>query len=143
MLASARREAILHGHLLHAVHLVRFAPGLIELRPEPGAPPTLAPSLARMLLDATGERWTIALSREPGEPTLAEQSRAQDTARKVAASDHPLVRAILEAFPGASIDQVSHARADAYGFVPDETLGEAPPVFDGAYDDLSYDDREE
>ena len=135
-LAETRREALLHGHLLHQVHLVRFAPNLIELRPEPDAPRDLAPSLARLLLDATGQRWTIALSREPGEPTLAEQGRAADMARRTAAAEHPLVIAILKAFPGAEIANVSDSRADVYGLAPEIALGEpdmpefAPPDAD-------------
>ncbi len=113
---------VLHGHLLHNVHLIRFAPGIIELRPEPHAPRDLAPALARLLLEATGTRWTIALSQAGGEPTLAAQAQAADLARRGAAADHPLVRAILDAFPGASIDRVTDSRVDAYGL-----LAEAPP----------------
>ncbi len=132
-LAETRREALLHSHILHQVHLVRFAQGLIELRPEPTAPRDLAPSLARMLLEATGQRWTIALSHEAGEPTLAEQGRAADMARRSAAAEHPLVRAIMAAFPGAEIAKVSDERADVYGLAPEIALGEpdmpefAPP----------------
>jgi DNA polymerase-3 subunit gamma/tau len=137
-LAVTQREALLHANLLHQVHLVRFVPqreggGLIELRPEPDAPRDLAPALARMLLEATGERWTIALSREQGEPTLAEQGSAADIARRSAAAEHPLVRAILDAFPGAVIDKVSDNTVDAYGLAPEIMLGEpdmpefAPP----------------
>jgi DNA polymerase-3 subunit gamma/tau len=128
-LAATQREALLHANLLHHVHLVKFAPlreggGLIELRPEPDAPRDLAPALAKMLLEATGERWTIALSREAGEPTLAQQGQAADTARRSVAALHPLVRAILEAFPGAVIDRVSDDRADVYGLPPEVPLGE-------------------
>ena len=132
-LAETRREALLHSHILHQVHLVRFAQGLIELRPEPTAPRDLAPSLARILLEATGQRWTIALSHEAGEPTLAEQGRAADMARRSAAAEHPLVRAIMAAFPGAEIAKVSDERADVYGLAPEIALGEpdmpefAPP----------------
>ena len=35
---AAQRQAMLHAHLLHSVHLVRFAPPVIELRPQPEAP---------------------------------------------------------------------------------------------------------
>jgi DNA polymerase-3 subunit gamma/tau len=133
MLAAAQREPLLHANLLHHVHLVRFAPhrhggGLIELRPEPDAPRDLAPTLARLLLDATGERWTIAVSREQGEPTLAEQGHAADQARRVVAAEHPLVRAIMDAFPGASIARVSDSRADVYGLAPESlpALGGEP-----------------
>ena len=127
MLISDRREPVLHGLLLHAVHLVRFAPPVIELRPEPDAPRDLASKLAALLLEATGTRWTIALSREPGEPTLADQGQAADTARRDEAALHPLVRAILDAFPGARIASVTDSRADAYGLVD-----ELPILVEGA-----------
>ena len=38
-LVAERREAMLHAHLLHSVHLVRFAPPVIELRPAAGRAP--------------------------------------------------------------------------------------------------------
>ncbi len=120
MLVAERREPLLHGALLHQVHLVRFAPPVIELRPVPDAPRDLAPRLAALLLDATGTRWTIALSREAGDPTLHDQGEAADQARRGAAAEHPLVRAILDAFPGARISRVTDSRADAYGLVDDE-----------------------
>jgi len=117
MLVAEQREPVLHGLLLHAVHLVRFAPPVIELRPEPDAPRDLASRLAALLLEVTGARWTIALSREPGEPTLASQGEAADTARRAEAATHPLVQAILDAFPGAEIASVTDSRADVYGLV--------------------------
>ena len=115
---AGQRQAMLHAHLLHSVHLVRFAPPVIELRPQPEAPRDLAPKLATLLTEATGTRWTIALSTAAGEPTLAEQGNAADAARRATAADHPLVRAILDAFPGARIDSVHDASADAYGLPP-------------------------
>ncbi len=124
MLVAERREPLLHGLLLHAVHLVRFAAPVIELRPEPDAPRDLAPRLAALLLEATGTRWTIALSREPGEPTLADQGQAADTARRGEAALHPLVQAILNAFPGAKIASVTDSRADAYGLVNEQPMTE-------------------
>jgi len=131
MLVAERREPVLHGLLLHSVHLVRFAAPVIELRPEPDAPRDLAPRLAALLLEATGTRWTIALSRQPGEPTLAEQSKAADVARRGEAALHPLVRAILEAFPGAKIASVTDSRADAYGLVDTPMLGEGATLEGG------------
>ena len=97
---------MLHAHLIHSVHLVRFAPPIIELRPKPDAPKDFAPRLGLLLSEVTGTRWTIALSTAEGEPTVAEQGSAADTARRDAAADHPLVRAIMDAFPGARIDSV-------------------------------------
>ena len=129
-LAAAEREVLLHGHLLHSVHLVRFAPPVIELRPHADAPRDLAPKLGALLLRVTGTRWTIALTTAAGEPTLAEQGNAADQARRATAADHPLVRAIMEAFPGARIEAVRDPGADAYGLPAEISLGgEAAPSF--------------
>ncbi len=114
-LVADKREAMLHAHLIHSVHLVRFAPPVIELRPQPEAPKDLAARLGTLLTEATGTRWTIALSTAEGEATIAEQGSAADTARRVAAADHPLVRAIMDAFPGARIDTVHDTSVDDYG----------------------------
>jgi DNA polymerase-3 subunit gamma/tau len=121
-LVKEHREAMLHAHLLHSAHLVRFAPPVIELRTEPDAPRDLAPKLAALLSHATGARWTIALSTAAGEPTLAEQGNAADALRREAAADHPLIRAIMTAFPGARIDSVRDSNVDDYG------LPNAPPI---------------
>ena len=123
-LVAERREALLHAQLLHSVHLVRFAPPVIELRPEPDAPRDLSSRLAALLSEATGTRWTIAVSKDAGEPTIAVQGKAADNARRDTVADHPLVRAILEAFPGARIETVVDASMDAYGLPP---LPELPP----------------
>ncbi len=141
---AAGREPLLHANLLHAAHLVRFAPPVIELRPEPDAPRDLAARLSRLLQDATGRRWTIALSADAGEPTLAEQRAAADAARHNAAAEHPLVRAIMAAFPGATIGPVHDERADAYGLAPSEgedDLGAyVPPAAAPDEDDMPDDD---
>jgi DNA polymerase-3 subunit gamma/tau len=125
-LVADRREAMLHAHLVHSVHVVRFAPPVIELRPQPEAPKDLASRLGALLSEATGTRWTIALSTAEGAPTVAEQGAAADAARRVAAADHPLVRAIMDAFPGARIDSVHDTAADAYG-LPAIDVSDAEP----------------
>ena len=127
-LVAEQREPTLHAHLVHSVHLVRFAPPVIELRPEPDAPRDLAARLAKLLLAATGTRWTIALSTARGESTLAEQGLAAGAARREVAAGHPLVRAILAAFPGATIGEVADPAADRYGLRPAaEADPEIPP----------------
>jgi DNA polymerase-3 subunit gamma/tau len=123
-LAAAEREALLHGHLLHSVHLVRWAPPVIELRPQPDAPRDLAQRLAALLLQATGTRWTIVLSAEAGEQTLARQGVAADAARRQTATEHPLVKAIMAQFPGARIEAVRDPGVDDYGLPADRT----PPM---------------
>jgi DNA polymerase-3 subunit gamma/tau len=139
-LVGERKEAMLHAHLLHSVHLVRFAPPVIELRPQPEAPRDLASRLAAILSEVTGTRWTIALSAAPGEPTIAEQGSAADTERKTAAADHPLVRAIMAAFPGARIDTVHDKTTDAYGLPA--TIEPSPDMPDFAPPDAACFDDE-
>jgi DNA polymerase-3 subunit gamma/tau len=132
---AAGREPMLHSHLLHSAHLVRFAPPIIELRPQPEAPRDLAARLASLLLDATCARWTIALSTAEGEPTLAQQGVAADNERRSSAAEHPLVRAVLEAFPGARIEAVRDARTAAYG-LPAASLPPEPALAGDAEPDL-------
>jgi len=139
-LVAERKEAMLHSHLLHCAHLVRFAPPVIELRTEPDAPRDLAPKLAALLSEVTGTRWTIALSVAAGEATIAEQGNAADMARRTAAADHPLVRAILDAFPGARIDTVHDKTADAYGLPA--TVPEVPDMPEFAPLDAEYLDED-
>jgi DNA polymerase-3 subunit gamma/tau len=140
-LVAEQREAMLHAHLIHSAHLVRFAPPVIELRPKPEAPRDLASRLGTLLTEVTGTRWTIALSTAEGEPTVAEQGSAADTARRTAAADHPLVRAIMDAWPGARIDTVHDTAADAYG-LPAASVTEAPDVADDAEpsDEMEFDE---
>ena len=130
-LASGRRP-MLHAHLVHSTHLVRFAPGRLEIRVRPEVPRDFAAQLGTLLQETTGARWAIALSNAAGEPTLADQGRAADAGRRDLARTHPLVQAVLAAFPGTTIEEVRDAAADAYGLVPDAALpaaeaGEVPP----------------
>jgi DNA polymerase-3 subunit gamma/tau len=138
-LVAERREAMLHAHLIHSVHLVRFAPPVIELRPQPEAPRDLAPRLSALLSEVTGTRWTIALSAGAGDPTIAEQGTAADATRRTAAADHPLVRAIMDAFPGARIDTVHDANADAYGLPAVDMPEFAPPDAEPS-DEMEFDE---
>ena len=99
-LAGRRKEMLLKTQLMDLVHLVRFRPGHIEFRPEPSAPADLSVKLSRRLKEWTGRPWMVSISQEEGEPTEHEQ----DMARAMA---DPLVRDIMQAFPGTEIVNVS------------------------------------
>jgi DNA polymerase-3 subunit gamma/tau len=105
-LLGERREAILQAHLKNNVHLVRFEPGRLEFRPDEHAPRTLANRLGALLSEWTGRRWVVAISGEPGEPTLADQEAASDRRERAEVTVHPLVQAALAAFPGATIEAI-------------------------------------
>jgi DNA polymerase-3 subunit gamma/tau len=108
-LCAAQREAMLAAHLRENVRLVRFEIGQIELNPAAAAPRDLANRLGELLSKWTGRRWIVSLVREGGAATIEEQEAAQRKQRSDAAAAHPLVRAVLDAFPGATIEAVRGA----------------------------------
>ncbi|KAA2213823.1 DNA polymerase III subunit gamma/tau [Teichococcus oryzae] len=141
---ASGRAPMLHAHLLHSVHLVSFAPGRIEIRQTEAAPRDLAAQLSALLLEQTGARWTIALSNQPGEPTLAEQRSRLAGQQLEVAKTHPLVQAVLLAFPGTEIEALRDESLDEYGLPPlPEPDGPdfAPPDAEPAdIDDLPLED---
>ena len=105
-LVGERREAILQAHLRNNVHLVRFEAGRIEIRPDEHAPRNLANRLGALLSEWTAKRWVVAISSEPGEPTLAEQTASVERQERAEVTAHPLVQAVLATFPGATIEAI-------------------------------------
>jgi DNA polymerase-3 subunit gamma/tau len=102
-LAAANNAPILRVALENYVHLVHLEPGRIEFRPHARAPRTLAGDLQQKLRDWTGERWAVSIASQGGAPTLAEQKQSAKTARFEAVAQEPMVRAVLDRFPGAEI----------------------------------------
>ncbi len=105
-LAGERRAIGLKDALERDVRLVRFDDGQIEFALAEGGSRTLAGDLSRALHEWTGRRWVVALSSEPGAPTLREQNKTAERERKSGAAEHPLVQAVLSRFPGAEIVDV-------------------------------------
>jgi DNA polymerase-3 subunit gamma/tau len=105
-LFDRHREAMLRAHLYAHVHLVHFESGRIEFRPALGAPRDLSNRLGQLLTQWTGTRWIVSVSGEEGEPSLHEQAEARDMSLRNEAAQHPLVRKVLETFPGARIEAV-------------------------------------
>jgi DNA polymerase-3 subunit gamma/tau len=105
-LAETRTEYRLRSHLVTNVHLVRMEPRRIDLRLNERAPPRLPQLLSSFLSEATGETWLVSPSTNPGDPTIQEQQKTAAAQRRGEAERHPLVRAILDQFPGAEIREV-------------------------------------
>ncbi|HEY5046806.1 MAG TPA: DNA polymerase III subunit gamma/tau [Rhizomicrobium sp.] len=123
-LAAAKGAAVLKVHIENDMHLVRLEPGQIEFRPGPRAPRSLSGDLAQKLKEWTETRWVITVAREGGSPTLAERRAAVRTAKIEAVAQEPLVRAVLDRFPGAEIVAVRD-RAEQDIAQPTEESGEA------------------
>jgi DNA polymerase-3 subunit gamma/tau len=135
-LAERKRDVKLYAHLRHSVHLVRFAPPVIELRLRDDAPRDLAARLAALLEAETNFRWTIALSHAEGEPTIDAAETATATQAEQDAAAHPLVQAILAAFPGARIESRSPAPEPDVGPPPDWAAFSPPDELYSEGDDI-------
>ena len=106
--AEAEREARLYMEITHNVRLVSFQPGRIEIRPVNDPPADLVPRLMDRLNEWTGRRWVVTINTEQeGAPPLAEQRERAAAERLREVSEHPVVKAALEAFPGAEIGAVN------------------------------------
>jgi DNA polymerase III subunit gamma/tau len=112
-LFDQRREAVIRSHLVSHLHLVHFEPGHIEFRPAEGAPRDLANRLGQLLGEWTGTRWLIAVSEAEGDPTLRQQTELHERDLRNEVASHPLVQAVLETFPGATIAAVRERFAAA------------------------------
>jgi DNA polymerase-3 subunit gamma/tau len=129
-LAEAKREMLLFTALRGHVHLVSFERGRIGFRPDANAPRDLANQLTRFLNEVTARRWVVAISSDEGQATLRQQSDALADAARARAKDHPLIKAVLEQFPGAKIGAVRTLKPS------EETPPDTPLAEEAFSDDL-------
>jgi DNA polymerase-3 subunit gamma/tau len=106
-LIRANRDVHLQILVETYVRLARYSPGRIEFEPADDAPRDLAQNLGAKLTAWTGARWAVSVVSEGGEPTIAELRGAAEQSLEAEARNHPLVKAVLEAFPGAKISKIT------------------------------------
>ena len=75
------------------------------------APPDLAARLAQRLQLWTGARWGVAVVGSGGAATIAEVRATEKGDLRARSLEHPMVQAVLAAFPGAEIREVRPADA--------------------------------
>ena len=75
------------------------------------AAPDLAARLAQRLQLWTGARWGVAVVGSGGAATIAEVRAAEKGDLRARSLAHPMVQAVLAAFPGAEIRDVRPADA--------------------------------
>jgi DNA polymerase-3 subunit gamma/tau len=102
-LASDKRDIQTKLALERDVRLVRCEDGTLEIALEPGAAKTLVNDLSRKLQQWTGRSWMVVISREPGQPTLKSVADDRRAELETGVRADPLVKAVLERFPGAEI----------------------------------------
>jgi DNA polymerase-3 subunit gamma/tau len=130
--AQAKRDIQLKIALESDVRLVRFEEGSLEFSLAEGASPELAQILMRRLQEWTGARWMVAISRAEGAPTLKEQAAARQRERMTGVAADPLVRSVLERFPGAEIVAVRR---------PEPTLDDPAVMPSETNDEIAYADQ--
>ena len=105
-LADEMREGMLRTHLISDVRLVNFEQGRIEFSPGPQAPQDLAQSLSAFLKKHSNQRWMVSVSAEQGANTISKQRETELDNLRAEVSKEPLVKAVLEMFPGATLDEI-------------------------------------
>ncbi len=110
-LVQAEREPLLAAWLRTEVRPVRVERGFLEINGGGQPNQKMMALLRAKLQEWTADRWMIALTDQPGAPTLAEREAAEAEAEREAALRDPLVRKTLDMFPGARVRAV-HRRAD-------------------------------
>ncbi|MEL7013776.1 MAG: DNA polymerase III subunit gamma/tau [Pseudomonadota bacterium] len=126
-LIRANRDVRLLVDVETGVQLVSYQPGRIEFCPTDQSPQDLSQRLGSALQRWTGNRWGVSIVNEGGAPTIAAKRDQSELALKQQAAEHPMVKAVEAAFPGAKItqvrtieEQVAQAEADALPEVDDE-----------------------
>ncbi|MBO6884595.1 MAG: DNA polymerase III subunit gamma/tau [Marivita sp.] len=126
-LIRSNRDVKLLVEVEGCVRLAAYQPGRIEFTPTDNAPSDLAQRLGGALQRWTGNRWAVTLVNGSDAPTIVETRDAAETAIKAQAAEHPLVKAVLDAFPGSVIEEVrtpdqlaAVAEAEALPEVEDE-----------------------
>jgi len=115
------------------LRLVNYQPGRIEVNPTDDAAPDLMGRLGARLQAWTGNRWVI--SRTDGDAlTIAETRDAAENAIRHEAEQHPLVQAVIAAFPKAKITEIRTEAEKAQ-----EALHDALPEVDEEWDPFDED----
>ena len=128
-LMRANREVKLLVEVETGVRLARYSPGRIEFEPAPGAASDLAQRLGSALQRWTGNRWAVSVVATGGEPTIAELRDAEAASARAEVAAHPLMLAVLEHFPEATIAEV-RTRGDLAAQADAEALPEVEDEWD-------------
>jgi len=132
-LAVAKRDLKVKHAIEHQVRLVRIQEGRLEIALVSGTPAGITSELSTKLTEWTGKRWFVAISDAEGAPTLAENATAKKVAMVHDVRSDPLVKAVLERFPGAEIVDVRRR----------EEAASETDAGEGAIDDRLPDERGE
>ena len=102
-LFDTHREAALHAQLYNNAQLIRYAPGILEIKVGADAPANFISRVSQCLSQWTGRQWMVTLSDRAGETSLRDQQMQTEKKRTDHALSHPLAQAVLLNFPTAKL----------------------------------------
>jgi DNA polymerase III subunit gamma/tau len=103
-LLNLKGKRILAQELHDQVGLVTYAPPELVLKPLRPLGAEWTRDLAGALKDVSGTRWSVSFTDQGGEPSLLHQEQMAEEAMRASVLDEPSVRAVLEAFPDATLE---------------------------------------
>lgn len=128
-LVRAQRDVKLLVEVETGIKLVSYQPGRIEFEPAENAPHDLAQRLGSRLQTWTGQRWAVSVVNTGGRDTIAQVKDAAKLALKETALAHPLVQAVVNAFPKAKITTIK-TQKDLAAVAQSEALPEVEDEWD-------------
>ncbi len=97
----------LSAELERFVQFIALKERALEIALVEGASQALPSQISKFLSDATGQRWVISVgSQDRGEPTLYEKRKQREEQAMQDILDNPMVKTVMEAFPGAEIIEI-------------------------------------
>jgi DNA polymerase-3 subunit gamma/tau len=103
-LAGEKRDILLKTALEQQMRPVAFREKSIEVALIDGADPGIIQTLSRRLREWTGQTWGVSVSTRPATgPTMRDIKDQHAEKAKVEAAGDPLVRAIMDMFPGSTV----------------------------------------
>ncbi|WMT91758.1 DNA polymerase III subunit gamma/tau [Pelagibacterium sp. H642] len=112
-LAGEKRDIAIKHALESDLKPVSFEVGRIEVALTPTANPGVVSALSAKLKDWTGRPWMVTIStREISAPTMREARQAAENDARSQALEDPLVKAVMETFPGARLVNIKTRAED-------------------------------
>ncbi len=133
-LIEANRDIKLLVEVKTSLRLVSYSAGRIEFEPTERAPADLAQRLGARLKDWTGQRWGISVASTGGGATLDEQENDVQRKLEEEAAAHPMMQAVISAFPKAKITEI-RTREEIANQAAVEALPEVEDEWDPFEDD--------
>ena len=100
-------KQLLGVQLRDHVGLVGYAPGTLVLKPLKPLGPDFQRELAATIKAATGIAFEVRFAEEGAAPSLQQQEAMAEEQLRAAALDEPAVRALLDAFPDAQLEDIN------------------------------------